>query len=158
MRMSNERKLKTLRVIWGAVEDETGLIERFKEGNMEARQRIFERFYAMLCFFLSLLIDEDDVIKEEVWKIYIELFKKAAEFENLDEIEDCLFESGRKFCRNYFGKMGSITGQALEDKINGAIILAKLIKLRYCWQRGIITRERRKRDEGDRLFALAFSP
>lgn len=97
-------------------------MERFTSASLLLSDKIvfdelFRSYYAPLCFFCEQIIHDEDSAKDIVEDLFVKLWQKKVEFENLQHAQSYFYRSARNACLNFIkhGKVVEVTHQALMD-------------------------------------------
>lgn len=76
-------------------------IEALKSGNRKAFQEIFETFFRPLCAFGSKYISETGAVEDLVQDVFIKLWEKRTDFNEINPLKTFLYTSVRNGCLNH---------------------------------------------------------
>lgn len=76
----------------------TYCISEFKQGNANAFAYVFDLHYRGLRYYAASILDNEEEAEEAVSDVFVKLWQKAADFDNLDSIKGFLFISTRNRC------------------------------------------------------------
>lgn len=80
--------------------DENWDIELNDGSNISIRY-VYELYYQLLCYFASRLIKDKEESRDIVIDIFIKLYKKKADFDNIANVKSFLFVATRNACLDY---------------------------------------------------------
>ena len=80
-------------------------------------EELFRSCYAPLCFFCEQIIQEEDAAKDIVEDLFVKLWQKEFEFDNLQHAQGYFYRAARNACLNFIkhGRVVEITHQILAD-------------------------------------------
>lgn len=81
--------------------DEKSLLARLQEGDSEAFEMVFERFYARLCFFANRYVNDKEASKDIVNEVFIKFWKTPKNFEHIDHVISSLYLATKNTALNY---------------------------------------------------------
>ena len=73
----------------------------FKEGDIRVFQRVFEQFYANLCYFAERLIGDKEEAEDIVLELFTKLWQRKEHFDTIANIKAFLYISTRNTCLNF---------------------------------------------------------
>jgi RNA polymerase sigma-70 factor (family 1) len=89
--------------------DDDFLLKQFREGDPLAYKRLFDKYYAGLCYYAKNLIDVTDEAEDIVADMLLKLWERRGQFHSLTNIQSFLYLITRNRCLDYIrqkGKMG----------------------------------------------------
>lgn len=81
--------------------EETVLFERVKNGDVEAFEILFHRYYRHLCVFSSHIIHDDDSAEEIVQDFFVRLWEKRNQIHIETSVKNYFFRSVKNLCLNH---------------------------------------------------------
>ena len=85
-------------------------IINIKKGDKKAFEELFNTFYPMLCSFAENYIKDIQIAEDFVQEIFISLWDKIEDFDNLSTVKSFLYTSVKNKCLNH------IKHQKVKDK------------------------------------------
>ncbi len=80
--------------------EEKRLTEQFRNDDVKAFRKIFEAFYAPLCYYASHILPDDQQASEAVQEVFIRIWEKRKSFFPEVSLRQYLFRSVRNQCLN----------------------------------------------------------
>ena len=90
--------------------DETQLISDLNNGKPKAFEVVFHRFYSAICYFVQEFIEDQDVSKDIVSEVFIMLWHRKREFDNIKALKSFLYVSAKNGSLNYLRRSKMVSG------------------------------------------------
>lgn len=110
-------------------DNETQLISDLNNGNPKAFELVFHKFYGAICYFVQEFVEDPDVSKDIVSEVFITLWHRKHEFDNVKALKSFLYVSAKNGGLNYLrrSKMVSQHKNALirgmsQDELSEAML------------------------------------
>lgn len=87
------------------ITDEGVFIRRLNEGDVQAFELIFHKYYASLCFFANKFVKDEEAAKDVVQEVFIRFYEKELNFPNLLALKSFLFSCVQNKALNYLEKI-----------------------------------------------------
>ncbi len=81
--------------------DEKELFERIKNGDEQAFETVFHRYYKSLCLFASQFVKDDDEAEEIVQDLFVRIWEKRSRINIETSVKNYLVRSVKNLCLNY---------------------------------------------------------
>lgn len=70
----------------------------FQKGNPAAFTHVFDLHYRSLCYFAGTILDDTGEVEDAVSEVFVKLWQKAADFDDLNSIKGFLYISTKNRC------------------------------------------------------------
>ena len=70
----------------------------FQKGNPDAFTHVFDLHYRSLCYFAGTILDDVGEVEDTVSEVFVKLWQKAADFDDLNSIKGFLYISTKNRC------------------------------------------------------------
>lgn len=95
---------------------EEELVKGINEGNEQAFEALFHRYYAALCFFTNKFVKDEEASRDIVQEVFIRFYEKKVDFPNLIALKSFLYSCVQNKALNYLEKINNRA--ALHKKID----------------------------------------
>lgn len=89
--------------------DESQLIERIKKGDVDAFSKIFEKYYAVLCYFSAKYLKDLDLSRSLVQQFFIDLWLRHEKLSVTHSLKSYLYTSVKNRSIDYLRSQKSTT-------------------------------------------------
>ena len=107
------------------------LIDKFKDGNREAFEEIFNSFFSALCNFANTFVHDVHQSEDFVQEIFISLWDHRKNFDDLLSLKSFLYKSVRNKCLNFIKHQNIVNKHQevqLKDLENDAVFFDHMIE------------------------------
>lgn len=73
-------------------------VSEFQKGNPAAFTHVFDLHYRSLCYYAGTILDDAGDVEDTVSEVFVRLWQKAADFDNLNSIKGFLYISTKNLC------------------------------------------------------------
>ncbi|GGG88119.1 DNA-directed RNA polymerase sigma-70 factor [Parapedobacter pyrenivorans] len=70
----------------------------FRKGNPAAFRHVFDLHYRPLCYYAGTILDDLGEVEDAVSEVFVKLWRRAADFDNLSSIKGFLYISTKNLC------------------------------------------------------------
>ena len=112
----------------------------FQKGNPAAFTHVFDLHYRSLCYYAGTILDDTGEVEDTVSEVFVKLWQKAADFDDLNSIKGFLYISTKNRCLDRLKmrnrQQASLTDytyslDVLEDGEDHALLEAEVLALVY---------------------------
>lgn len=86
---------------------ETMILRRFNEGEEQAFEHVFHKYYASLCFFANKFLRDEEAARDVVQEVFIRFYEKTYDFPNWIALKSFLYSCVQHKVLNYLEKQNN---------------------------------------------------